>query len=97
MYLRWKGDPASLKGSEKLFIHIVSQDGQAPSQLDVPLTAQDIQTSMKTYSVPLADTLPPGTYRVNLGIYDPALPNAPRLLTSDQADSIQIDTLTIEQ
>jgi hypothetical protein len=97
VYLRWQGDPANLKGSEKLFIHILDQNGQVPSQLDVPLTAQDVQTGLKTYSVPLADTLSPGEYRIRVGIYDPAQPGAPRLQTSENADGVDIGTLTIEQ
>jgi hypothetical protein len=97
VYLRWQDNPAKLNGSEKLFIHILDQNGQVPSQLDVPFTAQDAQAAMKTYSVPIADTLPAGVYRVRVGIYDPTLPGAPRLKTSDQSDGVDIGTLTIEQ
>jgi hypothetical protein len=97
VYLRWQGDPAKLNGSEKLFIHILDQNGQVPSQLDVPFTTQDAQAAMKTYSVPIADTLPAGVYRVRVGIYDPTQPGAPRLKTSDQSDGVDIGTLTIEQ
>ena len=97
VYLRWQGNPTRLNGSEKLFIHILDQNGQVPSQLDVPFTARDAQATMKTYSVPIADTLPAGVYRVRVGIYDPTQPGAPRLKTSDQSDGIDIGTLTIEQ
>jgi hypothetical protein len=97
VYLRWKKDRTTLNGNEKLFIHIMDQNGQVPSQLDVPLTAQDVQSAMRTYSVPLADTLPAGVYRIRVGIYDPSLPGAPRLQTNEQSDGIDIGTLTIEQ
>jgi hypothetical protein len=52
---------------------------------------------MKTYSVPIANMLPAGVYRVRVGIYDPTQPGAPRLKTSDQSDGVDIGTLTIEQ
>jgi hypothetical protein len=95
VHLSWKPGAKPLKGTEKLFIHILDQAGQAPSQLDVPLTPPDIETPVKTHSVPLADTLPPGDYTVRVGIYDPGQPGAPRLRTSDNADGISIATLHI--
>ncbi|MCL5995013.1 MAG: glycosyltransferase family 39 protein [Chloroflexi bacterium] len=95
VHLGWNSTAARLVGTEKLFIHVLDQNGQVPAQLDVPLLPQDIQVAVKTYGVPITDTLPAGTYRVKIGIYDPGQPGAPRLQTSDNSDGVDIESLVV--
>ena len=96
VYLQWNTDNAKLSGAEKIFIHVLDQNNQVPSQLDLALTDADIHTPIKTYGIPISDDMKPGTYVIRVGLYDPSKPGAPRLRTSDNSDGIQIGTLSIE-
>jgi hypothetical protein len=97
VHLRWNSTNAKMAGSEKLFIHVLDRNGQVPSQLDVPLLPPAVEAPVRTYGVPIADTLLPGAYRIRIGVYDPGQPGAPRLRTSDNSDGVQVGTLIVSE
>jgi hypothetical protein len=96
--LNWQGAPAQLKGSEKLFMHITPADNptQVPAQLDLPLTADNFAKDVNLYGIRLPQDLAPGRYTLRIGLYDPSLPNAPRLLTSDGKDAVELMTFEVK-
>ena len=97
VHLLWDTSRMKRTGSEKIFIHIMDQNNQVPSQLDLPLSDADLHVPIKTYGVPIANDMKPGKYVVRIGLYDPALSGAPRLRTNHNDDGIEIATLTIDE
>jgi len=95
--LQWHGVPERLKGTEKLFIHIspAANPFALPAQLDLPLTTSDCAHPVCTFGIRLPDGLPSGPYVVRVGLYDPGLPNAPRLTTNAGKDSVDIATFNV--
>jgi len=95
--LAWHGSAAMLKGSEKMFIHISPSNNPfaLPAQLDLPLTADVLTKPVNTFGIRLPAGLAAGEYFVQVGLYDPALPNAPRLNTRAGKDSVQIATFSV--
>ncbi|MCD6290772.1 MAG: hypothetical protein J7M34_09750, partial [Anaerolineae bacterium] len=90
VHLRWEGQGDVLAGTEKLFIHLVPAEGPLTpiAQVDPLLHAADVEKPVVSYAILLPETLPPGTYRVLAGIYDPGQPGAPRIPTLDGADHV---------
>ncbi len=97
VHLAWRGDGAALTGSETVFVQLLNEAGQLVAQDDrafsFPLSAIEHQT---VYGILLPQALPPGSYRLIAGLYDPALPGAPRLLTTTEADFIELTKLQAE-
>ena len=90
VHVRWAAGSAPLKGTEKIFMHVL-RNGEAGTlfgQRDIQLLPEDIG-NVRTYGVRLADQLPPGNYVLRIGIYDPSQPNAPRLQTSQGQDAAE--------
>ncbi|MEZ4725829.1 MAG: glycosyltransferase family 39 protein [Caldilineaceae bacterium] len=99
VYLGWQGDHATLTGSEKVFVQLLDASGQLVAQDDRPFALSSEPSAMTTpaiYGILLPATLPPGDYRLIAGLYDPAQPGAPRVLTRAGVDHIAIKTLTVE-
>lgn len=96
--LHWQGAPAQFSGSEKMFIHITpaSDPTQLPAQLDLPLTADNLVKPVNIYGIRLPENLAPGQYVVRIGLYDPSLPGAPRLLTDDGKDAVELLTFEVK-
>ena len=85
VHLRWEGKPEALTGSEKVFLHLVDEEGKLIAQDDRPL---DRRTgTVISYGIRLPLSLASGHYRLLAGLYDPARPGAPRLLTEQGQDS----------
>jgi hypothetical protein len=78
LYTRWRA-LSPLPADNLLFVHVLNEDGQRVAQVDVPPAGPDTpggawqagQTVDYTHTIPLAADLPPGRYRVALGVYDP--------------------------
>jgi hypothetical protein len=96
--LNWQSAPAQLSGSEKMFIHITPANDptQVPAQLDLPLTVDNLARPVNLYGIRLPENLAPGQYIVRIGLYDPSLPNAPRLLTRDGKDAVELMTFEVK-
>jgi len=104
VYFSWNSESASLRGSEKFFIHVSEQTNPFAliGQRDEPLildSSQAIQADglyVYGYGVPLNEAAPAGQYHIRVGLYDPAQPGMPRLLTTDGRDAIVIGSFAIE-
>ncbi len=90
IYLRWQGTPDMLQGSEKITLQLLDAGGRLATQVDQPFGVADLATEPARFVMPLPQLLPPGDYRLILALYDPAQPNAPRLLTTDGADHVEL-------
>jgi hypothetical protein len=99
VYLDWQGSGATLSGTAKVFVQLLNNSGQLVAQDDRPLslpTNQPIMSSLALYGILLPTTLPPGDYQLIAGLYDPAQPGAPRVLTTAGVDHIVIKTIPVE-
>lgn len=99
VYLGWQGNDATLTDSEKVFVQLLDANGQLVAQDDRPFALSSEPSAMTTpatYGILLPATLPPGDYRLIAGLYDPAQPGGPRVLTTAGVDQIAIKTLTVE-
>ena len=85
VHLRWEGGPEALAGSEKVFLHLVDEEGKLIAQDDRPLDGRT--GTVISYGIRLPLSLASGHYRLLAGLYDPAQPGAPRLLTEQGQDS----------
>ncbi|RLT44935.1 MAG: phospholipid carrier-dependent glycosyltransferase [Chloroflexi bacterium] len=93
VHLLWDGERAQLSGSEKVFLHLLDGSGQIVGQTDVPFVAERGAGEAAAYGILLPDTLPAGPYRAIAGLYDPALPGAPRIATTAGADFVGLGVL----
>jgi len=94
VHLVWRLDEASLNGSEKVFIHLVDENGALVAQNDAPFGLLDgeVIELVKVYGIEIPAALEAATkYRLLVGLYDPSLAGAPRIMTIDGADSFLID------
>ena len=62
------------------------------TQLDQPFGS----SSTMSYALPLPRLLPPGDYRLIAALYDPGQPDAPRILTADGADHVEMGVFRVE-
>lgn len=91
--LRWAGTRDQLAGQEKLFLHLLDQQGQIVAQTDRPLAGSGMPGSIASYGILLAADLPDGPYRLIAGLYDPTQDDAPRLLTEVGADFVELGVI----
>ncbi|MDW8099833.1 MAG: glycosyltransferase family 39 protein [Anaerolineae bacterium] len=90
VHLRWRGTANALRGSEKIFLHLVDADGALVAQTDRPFGVTELQMSTVSYGILLPNILPPGEYRLLVGLYDPAKEGSPRWLTVTGADFVEL-------
>ncbi|MBV7338908.1 hypothetical protein KFU94_63955 [Chloroflexi bacterium TSY] len=103
IHLMWDAMQASLSGTEKVFLHLLDPAGQIVTQQDRPLLfnsegIDEFEASPKAsriithYGILIPDALPReasnGPYQLIMGLYDPTLEGAPRILTTTGTDSI---------
>ena len=89
--LQWQERNATLRGTEKVFVQLLGPDGGVVTQDDRPLAGNEAGAP-RLYGLDLPDPLPPGAYRLIVGLYDPDREGVPRLLTQDGADHVELQT-----
>jgi hypothetical protein len=94
VHLAWESEGATLTGSKSLFLHLLDGDGQIVAQIDRPLPLSSISDQPLGYGILLPDMLPAGSYRLLAGIYEPDQVGAPRLVTGDGRDAVELATWT---
>lgn len=98
-HLNWQAQGAKLTGTEKVFVQLLNEAGQLVAQDDRPLSLPTDQPSVSRsalYGILLPVTLPAGNFQLIAGLYDPAQPGAPRVLTTAGADHVVLKTMTVE-
>ena len=90
--LSWRGGQALLSGTEKLTLQVLDAQGKVAAQVDQPFGQADLAADSAQYAVLLPRTLAPGAYRLIMAIYDPSKEGAPRVLTQDGADHVELRT-----
>ena len=98
VHLRWAGDASQFSGTEKIFVHAVNlaTPGQLDGQLEIELTPALLDGKTHSYGMRLPENFAPGEYRVYAGIYDPALPGLPRLLTQQGQDTVELARVALQ-
>ena len=89
VHMEWSGDPATLTGGEKLFLHLLDEPGNLVAQWD-PELRMDSSQALVSAAMPIPATLPPGSLRLVAGLYDVTIDGAPRILTHSGEDSLQL-------
>ncbi len=87
------------------FVHLLNQEGRVVAQDDhIPLQGQWPTTSwapgevvQDDYMLQLPADLPPGSYRLEIGLYDANMQGLPRLRTQQGPDSVLIDGFVVER
>ena len=85
------------------FLHLLNESGQTVAQLDLPPFAGTRPTSTwlpgqtlrDDYPLGLPASLPPGSYRLTVGLYQP--PGGPRLALADGQTEVTVGTLVVEK
>ena len=98
LHLDWRGADAALTGVEKVFIHLLDGAGALVAQDDRALQLTGAESSgsgLAAYGLRLPAELAPGDYRLIGGLYDPAAPDAPRILTADGQDHVELGVVTV--
>ena len=86
IHMDWSGDPTSLSGGEKIFLHLLDESGNLVAQTD-PELRMDSSTASFSVGLHVPSTLPPGSLRLMAGLYDITLEGAPKILTDSGDDS----------
>ena len=89
VHMEWSGDPTSLTGGEKLFLHLLDKAGNLVAQWD-PEFHMDRSPVLTSVAMPIPSTLPDGPLRLVGGLYDVTVEGAPRILTDSGEDSLQL-------
>ena len=89
VHMEWSGDPSSLTGGEKLFLHLIDEAGNLVAQWD-PEFHMDRSPVLTSVAMPIPSTLPDGPLRLVGGLYDVTVEGAPRILTDSGEDSLQL-------
>ena len=89
VHMEWSGDPTSLTGGEKLFLHLIDEAGNLVAQWD-PEFHMDRSPVLTSVAMPIPSTLPAGPLRLVGGLYDVTVEGAPRILTDSGEDSLQL-------
>jgi 4-amino-4-deoxy-L-arabinose transferase-like glycosyltransferase len=90
IHLVWEWNGATLTGSEAVFLHLLGGDGQILAQRDQALAP--VGAAGTIHAMLLPETLPAGPIRLVAGIYDPGQEGAPRFLTTEGNDSVELAT-----
>ena len=85
----WSGDPTTLTGGEKIFLHLLDSSGSLIGQID-PELRMDAEEASFSFGLPLPSTLPSGPLRLVAGLYDITLEGAPKILRVDGTDSLVV-------
>ncbi len=87
------------------FVHLLDEAGRIVAQDDhVPLAGRRPTTTWAAgevvedpFTLALPPDLPPGRYRLEIGLYDAGRPGLPRLRTSEGADSVLLGEITLSE
>ena len=87
VHTEWTGDPATLTGGEKLFLHLLDESGNLVAQWD-PEFRMDGSLVLTSVAMPIPETLPSGPMRLIAGLYDVNTEGAPRILSESGEESL---------
>ena len=87
IHMDWSGDPTTLTGGEKIFLHLIDESGNLVAQTDPELRMDSGELSLSV-GLFLPPTLPKGALLLMAGLYDVTLEGAPRILRDDGTDSL---------
>ena len=89
LHMDWRGDQATLTGGEKIFVHLINESGGILAQAD-PILQLNSAEGFSSTALQLPATLPPGPLRLIAGLYDVSLEGAPKIMTENGLDSVDL-------
>lgn len=94
IHMDWGGDQATLTGGEKIFVHLINEDGRILSQAD-PILQLNSAEGFTSLGLRLPAALPPGPIRLITGLYDASLEGAPKTVTENGMDAVVLSEFEI--
>ena len=91
----WRGDQTALIGGEKIFVHLINEDGGILAQAD-PILQLNAAERFTSLGLRLPAALPSGPFRLITGLYDASLEGAPKTVTENGMDSVVLSEFEIE-
>ena len=95
VWLQWDARGAELTGTEKVFVQLLGP-AQTVAAQDDQLLEGGTPDSPQLHGLALPAELPPGSYRLIAGLYDPAIDGAPRVMTTTDQDHIVLREWTVD-
>ena len=89
VHMEWSGDPTTLTGGEKVFLHLLDDTGALVAQWDPELRMEQ-SPFLKSAAMPVPADLPAGPLRLIAGLYDVNEEGAPRILSGTGEDAVQL-------
>ncbi|MCY4079576.1 MAG: hypothetical protein OXF54_04980, partial [Caldilineaceae bacterium] len=89
LHMDWRGDQATLTGGEKIFVHLINESGGILAQAD-PILQLNSAEGFSSTALQLPVTVPPGPFRLIAGLYDVSLEGAPKIMTENGLDSVDL-------
>jgi len=95
--LTWQGAITVPARDLKVFVQLLSAQGELLAQADRPFPADALSTHQPTYyDILLPTSIGPGPYRLIAGLYDGASEGLPRFLTTRGEDFVELTVLLAE-
>ena len=95
IHMDWREDQAALTGGEKIFVHLINEDGGILSQTD-PILQLNSADGSSSFGLRLPATLQPGPLRLIAGLYDASLEGAPKIITENGMDSVVLSEFELK-
>ena len=95
VHLKWRTPSGSVGAQETVSVQVLDSAGELVAQSDRVLTPDGRET-LATYAILLPETLDDGDFLVTIVVYDPNRLGAPRRLTLDGADCVDIGKVHVE-
>ncbi len=95
IHMDWREDQATLTGGEKIFVHLINEDGGILSQTD-PILQLNSADGSSSFGLRLPATLQPGPLRLIAGLYDASLEGAPKIITENGMDSVVLSEFELK-
>ena len=92
VHLRWDGAHRSLPAGEKVTVQLLNEGNQVVAQTDRPFPSGQVTPAIASYGIALPRSLPAGSYRLIVALYDPDKAGA-RLPTAAGVDSVELAAL----
>ena len=95
VHLRWQRADGRPSGNEKATLQLLNPEGKLIAQADRPIGSAELSGAPASYGIVVPQDTAPGPHRLILAVYDPTKPGAPRLLTGNGADHLELATVDV--
>jgi hypothetical protein len=95
VHVEWRQNGLTRQDEHKISLQLLSPSGALVAQADVPLARPATPQFVTSHGILMPEPMQPGSYQLNVVLYDPAREGAPRLLTSDGQDAVGLGSVQV--